>query len=553
MLYDAYNRPVAPAASGAAAKSQPIAERLTRWEPQDRYEADASRALTPTSLDAIFTEANLGDPRAQARLSAEVEEKDWDSAQALQTRRAALLGLDWECRPGIRDDRRAAEIAEAAEAMLRAIPEPTGDAVGFDGFLQDLMGALLPGYALAEILWIPGGAGVAGFATIPASAIGFRESQEPLLCTSDALNGKPLVPRKFAFHRHRSRSGDATRGGLIRPLGWMYLFAAYGVKDLVRFAEKFGMPFVSARVDDSAWEKDRTKIAYLVRNFGSDGGAVFSKAVELELLQGATAGGDIYFRLLDYFGSAKTKVILGQTATSGDAGGFSKGQAQADVRQDLLESDARQAEATIRNALLAPWTDWNFGPDAPVPYFRFACEPAEDRSEVTKAVVALSGAGYAADPEWVEEHTGIPLVKGADGKPIPPARPPAAGALMLADPARPAGARRAARLAAAEAAQAAQEKLVASALAGIVGDTALMRAWLGPVQDALAEASAGLPAENPSEADQAKFKTRLRELLRGLPALYGRMDTAALEGRIAETLFAADANGRALAADGLRQ
>jgi phage gp29-like protein len=266
-----------------------------------------------------------------------------------------------------------------------------------------------------------------GFAPGPAGAITFQNDQHPRLATSTQPLGLPLAPAKFVFHKHRARSGDAARGGLIRPLGWMYLFQSVGMKDLMRFAEKFGMPFVSARVDDSAWEKDRAKIAYLVRNFGSDGGGVFSKAVELELLEsGGQGGGDVYFKLLQYFGDAKTKVILGQTASSGDAGGFSKGQAQSAVRQDILEADCQALAATIRSDVLRPWVAFNFGADAPVPVVEFDCAPPEDLKGKAEMVGTLATAGYQADPEWVEKQFGVPLMKGADGKRIVnlPARPP---------------------------------------------------------------------------------------------------------------------------------
>lgn len=419
MLYDWTGREIGDA---PAATSRAMAARLVHWEDMDREEADESRALTPSKLDVMFRQANGGDPEAQARLALEIEEKNWDIGHNLATRRAAVMGIRTHCVPEDEEDERAAEIADEAAAMLRKIRPGNDTDVGLKGMIQDLLSAILPGYNCMEILWGAGGRTIEGFAPVATSAVTFRQSREPLLKTRNNANGLPLVPRKFIFHRHLARSGDATRGGLIRPLGWMHCFELAGVKDLMRFAEKFGMPFVSARIEDNAWEKDRTKIAYLIRNFGSDGGAVFSKAVELELLQAADSNGELYFKLLDYFGAAITKVITGQTATSGDAGGFSKGQVQGEVRQDILEADCEAIAETIRNDVLTPWTAFNYGEDAPVPVFKFNYEPPEDLKGSADVINVLANAGYQVDPSHVEKKFGMPLVKDNEGNPKLPTK-----------------------------------------------------------------------------------------------------------------------------------
>lgn len=403
---------------GADPGGAPIGGRLVGWEDIDRQGEDESRALTPTKIDGIFRDANRGDCQAQARLAVEIEEKDWDVSHPLSTRRAAVKGIAWQCLPpkGLENDATAKRIAEAAGEMLRNVPADGDDELDFGGLLDHMLLAILPGYSWTEIVWGKGGGTIEAFVPGMVNAVTFRDSVEPRLATTAHPEGLPFAPNKFVFHRHNARSGDSSRGGLIRPLGWMYLFEMTGVKDLMRFAEKFGMPFVSARLDDNAWEKDRTKIAYLIRNFGRDGGAVFSKAVETELVQAAQGGADLYFKMLEYFGAAKTKVVLGQTATSGDAGGFSKGQAQENVRQDILEADARALEGTLRRDVLQPWTMFTHGPDAPVPVLSFDAAPAEDMKDKAEIVTQLSEAGLQPDPEWAEKTFNVRLARGPDGK-----------------------------------------------------------------------------------------------------------------------------------------
>jgi len=426
MLYDWTGKPISEdqIRRGAGAK------RLVRWEAIDREHTDASRGLTPARLDLLLRQANGGDPESQARLSLEIEEKDWDSSQALSTRRAAVEGTAWHVEPGAEDDSKAAEIAAAAEEMLKAevAVDDDDDVVDFEGCVAHLLTGILPGYAWTEILWDTSAGSIAGYVLGQTAAITFDKSKAPKIKTTATPSGLPMVPNKFVWHVHRARSGDATRGGLIRPLGWMYLFGNLAVKDLLRFVEKFGMPFVAARIDDRAWEKDRDRIKYLIENFGSDGGAVFSKAVELEMLDAVDSAGEVYFRLLEYMGNAKEKVILGQTATSGDAGGFSKGQAQENVRQDIREADCKAVARTVRKDILKPWTMINYGADAPVPAFRFEYEPAEETADLTPEDFEY---GVLTVNER-REQLGLPPLK--DGDRIPqPLSGPADSAISLSD------------------------------------------------------------------------------------------------------------------------
>lgn len=529
MLYDWTNKPIEDMKSRAPADGQ----RLITWEPSDRYATDASRGLSPVRLDSIFNQANAGDPREQFRLAREIEEKDWDTAHALQTRCAAVLGLERSIRPtkALEKDSNARKIADEIFQSLE--DEILHQAIGH------MLSGLLAGYSGLEIVWDDGGRAVIALEPVDGAFFSFTASKVPLIISTNAAEGRPLAPYKFIFHRHAPRSGDATRGGLIRPLGWMYLFANLGVKDLMRFVEKFGMPFVTAKIDENTWEQERGKVAYLIRNFGSDGGAVFTKAVELEFIDAVSSGGDVYFKLMDYFGAAKTKVILGQTATSGDAGGFSKGQAQENVRKDLLQSDCKAVAATLRRDLLGPMTMFRYGPEAPVPELAFEIEEPEDQEKNSRIVSNLSNAGYEVDPADVETKCGM-KIRGMK---------PAAPAFPLRETPSPGAGRRAAVVAA----QAANNKVAETALKTIVADGNLMSAWLGPVAGAIDEALAGLPAAALSEAEQKRFDARLAALLDSMPALFRQMDTRALQEEISRAMFAGDANGRLAAAGGLKR
>ena len=530
MIYDWAGRPLTEADS-----KQPISGQLVHWENVDRYQPQQTPGMSPESLTALLELANQGEPRYQALLAKEILEKDWDTIAHVGVRSAAVTGEAWCVRPprGMENDATAIKIAEHAEEDLRGVNPSNRALLDTQGLLNHLMGGLLPGYMPAEIIWADGGAGFEGFNPILAEAVTFRFSETPKLWTYQQPLGIELAPNKFVVHVHRPLSGDATRGGLIRPLGWMFLMSMYGVKNLVRFVEKFGMPFVTARVDETDFDKSRAVLGSLIRNFGSNGGGVFTKAVELQLLEAVNSGGDVFFATAKYWGDAKKLVILGQLASSGESGGLSGGDAQSEVREDLRDHDVKQIERSMRQDLLRPWTMFNHGADAPVPEFHIESEEDEDLEGRSKVYVNLANAGWRVKQKNIEEQFGVEVEPVASAATQP-------ASVMLTDAAR-------SRVQNQHALRAANDVLVGRAVTAAARDR-VMNPLLAPIIDAMDEAFAGLSLND--AADAKKGLARLREIL-GKNAAFDVMKSDALESLLSGVLFAADANARAARADDL--
>ena len=239
MLYDATGKPIPDTAPRPPSPGVHVA-----WEPSDRYDSDVSRALTPSRVDAIMTSANSGDIEDQARLATEVLEKNWDIFQAVQTRRLAVAGLEWEILPPEGDDSGFA--ARVAADVMEALSPPQCDNAAFDTFheamVYEMMGALLPGFSVIEMIWAEGGSRIVGFQGIEPHHFAFRDSRRPRLITRDEPDGMALPPVKFVYHRHRARSGDPARGGLIRPLAWLHCFFSIEIRDLLTCGGRYGKP-----------------------------------------------------------------------------------------------------------------------------------------------------------------------------------------------------------------------------------------------------------------------------------------------------------------------
>ncbi|MBP5586518.1 MAG: DUF935 family protein [Lentisphaeria bacterium] len=379
--------------------------RWIRETPQDRNRYAQTGGYTPERMAALMRQASTGDISDLCIASREIRSRNWDILHALQTRTSALSGSGWTVEPG--DETPAAK--EAAEALERELRDAGGNG---DGTFADLVAwlqlAVVDPFAAAEIIWSPTG-GIEGFRSIGAWHFTLRDGFTPRLVTEDAPNGMDLPPDKVIIHR-LGGGNDPASGGLIRCLAWLHVFQNYPVKDLLSFVERYGMPFVVAKVDNGTFEQDRWTLRTLIRSFGPNGGGIINRSTELELLQAANTGGDVYFRLLEYTGQAITKVLLGQLASSSEATGLSGGDAQSAVRQDLLDSDARALESTLRSGLVAPWMRFRYPSPVPAPRIHFCTEQPEDIQALAQTLSTLSAAGLeAADIDEISARIGVKL------------------------------------------------------------------------------------------------------------------------------------------------
>ncbi|MBQ6353130.1 MAG: DUF935 family protein [Lentisphaeria bacterium] len=463
----------------------------------DREVVDASRNLTPVELDRIMMLANGGDVEQQCQLARELPEKNHDVAHALSTRVNALLGCKYHVEPGA-DTPEAEAAAEAFSRELDAagmLLPGVGMIEGFPGLLGALCDAILPGFSAVETVWKPGGAGFYGWRPIEPRFLSFSKGFSPRVRVfGNMSDGVEPPPGKLIYARMGRPGVDPARGGLIRPLAWLHCFANLNLKDLLSFIERYGMPFVVAKIDRATYEKEGNALNNLIRNFGPRGGGVFSRAVEVELLQAAQSSGDVYFRLLQYLGDAITKVILGQTASSGDSTGLSGGDAQSRVRQDILDSDARAVEAAVNRDLIRPFMLYNFDPRTAPPKLALETAEPEDAAQLAAMVASLYNGGLAADPEEIGRRLGLKLTRRPEPSAMSGVMP---SGLELADRAEPAP----------------------SGLAD-----ALER-WLGPVADAVG--AANLDDESISDEEFGRRLAALAEAKTG-------------DGKAVENLMSAD-------------
>lgn len=404
MLLDQFGRQIK--------SNKPILEEIAVSGIRDRYGNYPSQGLTPQRLATIFKEADQGDVGRQAELFEEMEEKDLHLGGVLQTRKLAVAGLGWDILPASE----SAEDKKIADAAMELI----GYIDNFEDVLLDMLDAVGKGFDVQEIMWemSEGQVWIKALEWIHQRRFTFNSPAAllkiPKLLTDAAPSyGEDLIPNKFVLHKYKARSGATSRGGILRPCAYMYLFKNYDIKDWVIFNELFSVPMRVGKYKPEAGQPEKDALKKAVFNLGVDAAAVISDNTLIELLESKRTGDvGVFENLATFCDRAMSKGVLGHTGSAESSAGRLGGEVAAEnVRQDLVEADAKSVMKTVKGQLLTPWVLFNYGPGKGVPTFQLHFETEDDLEKAAKVYgILVKDAGFEGIPEsHIHDRFGIPI------------------------------------------------------------------------------------------------------------------------------------------------
>ena len=360
---------------------------------------EESRKLTSGLLRNLSEDNTPLSFRSRAFFYRSMLEKEPVIAAHLQTRILSVLACDWQITG--KDAAKAKEMEEE----LRKIP--------FLSFMRHQLSAIAYGYAGSIIEWGEGGKTIRDFRNIPPQCLLFDSGGNGALLAWDGEE-YPLSmfhPAQFFLHFHTPGGEEnPARGGLLRPLLWPYYFKHYALRDRARYLEKFGIPFLIAKIreDDFENEETRNNILFSLSRIASDGSGVITEGSQLQTLESNTSSSRDYQEWMEYLDGIFALLILGQKASSAESSGFSRGQIQEKVRSDILESDCRNLAESIQRQIIAPLERYRYGTENCFS-FRMDFVPPEDLLQKASILEKLSSCGYSFDPSWVEKTFSITL------------------------------------------------------------------------------------------------------------------------------------------------
>lgn len=382
-----------------------------------------ARGLTPAKLADILVGAEQRDIRRQSELAEDMEERDAHLFAEISKRKRALLSLEWTLDPPRNASAAEQTATDQTKELILSIPD-------LEDVFLDLGDAILKGFSCLEIdwrrignEWLPG-----SLALRPQRWFTLDERRENLTLRNNTAYGEPLWPLGWMTHIHRAKSGYIARGGLCRILAWPYLFKNYSVRDLAEFLEIAG-GIRLGKYPVGAKPEEKSRLLAALVSIGHNAAGIIPESMAIELHEASKASADPYLAMIDWAERSQSKAILGQTLSAeSKSTGLGSGVAnlQADVRDDILKSDARQIAGTLTRDLVYPLLALNAGWQDPLrcPRFRFVIEETEDITAYAEALPKLVQIGMPIPVSWAQQRLGIPAPQ--DGEPVLQAATPVA-------------------------------------------------------------------------------------------------------------------------------
>jgi len=366
--------------------------------------------LTPEWIGYIIDRADRGDTYDLYKIARMIEEKDFEISGLLNLRKSAVKSSRAFAVPPSNDmSAEAQNIARfCQDTMDNIMPSSLSGLSDFEGWQDNAMHALNSGISCSQIHWGTGGRYIKGFEYFDATNFSFNSSYQPQLKYKNSDKYYQLDPLKWVVHYHNPRGGDPCRGGLIRPLIYLYFFKKHVYQYNIRAIEKFLIPFVTLLASPEDM-KDPDRLAQLkndIQNIGADGGGILSEGSELNFNESKGNQADIYDKFHSMCRRQASQLIIGS-----DSGVFAEGSnrstasVQDSVRKNMTLNDTADLRRTIRSQIYKPLVEMNFGKNAPIPDVEFKFDM--DTGAVATVMKDMYDAGFTMPVEELNKLTGL--------------------------------------------------------------------------------------------------------------------------------------------------
>ncbi|MPW30469.1 DUF935 family protein [Agarivorans sp. B2Z047] len=401
-----------PFKADKTALSENIAKAYTTSVRTPAPSASIATGLTPAKLASVLRSVIDGsNVEDYMILAEEMEERELHYRSVLSTRKLSVAGLPIEVHAAS-DDARDVELADEIRELMKnpQIPE-----VSFD-----LLDGLGKGLGVVQILW--------NTSNTPWLPLDFKwvdprflkpddeTLEEILLISDDNIDGEPLEPYKFMIHTPRTKSGKVWRNGLARLVAVMYMLKSFTLRDWWAFAEVFGIPVRVGKYGPNASEDDIQTLVSAIRTIASDAGAAIPQSMEIELIESAKGnGGDTLFQnMAQWCDKQISKAVLGQTMTTEDGSSRAQASVHNEVREDIIEWDARQLAATYNEYLVKPYILLNYGEQDKYPSVEIKLPKPEDLKAFVDAIKEMVDRGLQVRSQDVLAKFGLAQAEEGD-------------------------------------------------------------------------------------------------------------------------------------------
>jgi phage gp29-like protein len=189
--------------------------------------------------------------------------------------------------------------------------------------------------------------------------------------------------------------------GALRSLAQWWLARNYALRDWARYCERHGFPILLADTPFGADPNDVAAYTSQLAGIGQEsvlqlpGGPDLQKygKYDLRYLEPKDENWQAFKALIDQCNDEITLALLGQNLTTQvKEGSFAAARVHADVRQSILEAEARSLAKTIYLQVARPFAALNFGNADYAPTIKWDVSPVEDAGTMAQALSVFSQA-----------------------------------------------------------------------------------------------------------------------------------------------------------------
>lgn len=229
----------------------------------------------------------------------------------------------------------------------------------------------------------------------------------------------------------------------VRSLAIPWLIRQWAMRDWARHSEVLGIPVRKAVVPRTASAEEKKKFLNAVAALGTESCLMVEQGAEeegdrfdLELVEAESGNGEAFDRLLTKMETNISISIVGQNLTTEVHGGsYAAANVHANVRADIISRDCRTLTRCLKEQVIAPWAELNFGSALGAPTYTWDAKPPEDTKASADTLNALGdgltklvAVGFKVDSAKAAERFGIPVLEGQESVELePPAQEAAEG------------------------------------------------------------------------------------------------------------------------------
>jgi phage gp29-like protein len=310
-----------------------------------------------------------------------------------------------------------------------------------------MLGAVLKGFAVGEIMWINADGVWKPNAVLVKKQRRFRfdvDSKLRILTRSSPMDGIEAPDRKFIVHRHSidDDDDDPYGVGLGSVLFWPAWFKRQVMANWLQATRKHASPTTLGQYQGAFDQKKQDELASVFAAMQGSDSLVFPDNVTIELLE-AKNQGDQFETLSRYLDELMSEAMLGETLStnSGERGARSLGEIHNEVRVAIAKADADLTCQTIKETAIQWYVDVNYPGEAVPDVWRDFSE-AEDLDDKVKRDQTIFGMGYKPKSvDYINDTYGGDWIEKPQTDPNDPAsadqQPSALGNVAFADPVRP--------------------------------------------------------------------------------------------------------------------